>query len=212
MKTLNISQEQILSILDACYTKVLEGIPNMKDCNYMASEYLQKYTTPEKAAHEFAKWQIAKCSTSGFLTSLGGLVTLPIAVPTNLVTVWYVQLRMIATIAIMGGYNPEDDEVQTLAYLCLTGSSITKICREAGVQFANKFTMSMIKKIPGEILKKINQRVAFRFITKAGTTGIINLTKLVPIAGGVVGGAVDFIGTKTIAQKSTNVFIKNKID
>lgn len=212
MKKAIITQEQIMSILDSCYEKAVKGIPNTKTCYDLANEYLNKYPTSKEAAKEFAKWQIAKCTTSGFLTSLGGVITLPVAVPTNLASVWYVQLRMIATIATIAGYDPLDDEVQTLAYLCLTGSSISKICRDAGVQFGNKLTLAMIKKIPGTTLTKINHRVGFRFLTKFGTTGIINLGKLVPLVGGVIGGGIDFVGAQVIAKKSCNVFILGKLD
>lgn len=139
-------------------------------------------------------------------------ITLPVAIPANLASVWYIQLRMIATIAVLAGYDPSDDEVQTMAYVCLTGASVSKICREAGVQFTNKFTISMIKKIPGEVLTKINQKVGQRFITKFGTKGIINLGKMVPFVGGLVGAGFDFVGTSAIAAKSQDVFFKGILD
>lgn len=33
----------------------------------------------------------------------------------------------------------------------------------------------MVKKIPGTVLTKINQKVGFRFLTKFGEKGIINI-------------------------------------
>lgn len=207
-----ITQEQILDALDACYEKAISGLPNTKTCHDLASEYMKKYTDPEKAAKKFANWQIAKCTTSGFVTSLGGLFTLPVAIPTNLASVWYIQLRMIATMAIMAGYDPSDDDVQTLAYVCLTGSSASKIFREAGIEFANRLTLATIKKIPGTALTKINQKVGFRFLTKFGTKGIVNLGKMVPAIGGVVGGGVDLIGTRTIASKAYKLFLLGDMD
>ena len=35
----------------------------------------------------FISWQVAKCGTSGFLTGLGGLITLPVAIPANIASV-----------------------------------------------------------------------------------------------------------------------------
>lgn len=207
-----ITEEQISSALNKCYGMALGGLPKTQSCYELAEHYMEKYEDPNKAASEFVKWQVAKCSTSGFLTSLGGIITMPVAIPANLTSVIYVQLRMIATIAIIGGYNPSDDEVQSLAFLCLTGASMSKVCREAGIKFSTKLTTSMIKKIPGEALKKINQKVAQRFITKFGTTGIINLGKMVPIVGGVVGAGFDFVGTNVIAKKSRQVFLDGIIE
>ena len=94
----------------------------------------------------------------------------------------------------------------------MTGSSASKIFREAGVKFGNKLATNMINKIPGKVLTKINQKVSGRFITKFGTTGFINLGKLVPIAGGIIGGSVDFVGTQIIAKKAYDVFICGEIE
>ena len=207
-----ISPKTILNVLNACYDKAVNGWPTVKSCYDLANEYLKTSTPPRLAARKFIRWQVAKCTTSGFLTSLGGVITLPVAIPANLASVWFVQLRMIATLAVMGGYDPSDDEVQTLAYICLTGSSAAKIFREAGVQFGNKLALKMIKNIPGAALTKINQKVGLRFVTKFGTTGFINLGKMVPVAGGIIGGGVDFVGTQIIAKKAYDVFIRGEIE
>lgn len=69
-----------------------------------------------------------------------------------------------------------------------------------------KLGSSVIKKIPGEVLKKTNQKIGFRFVTKGGTKGIINLTKLVPVLGGVIGGGFDYSSTKIIAARANKVF------
>lgn len=54
-----------------------------------------------------------KCTTSGFFTGFGGLITLPVALPANVTRILYVQMRMIASLAYMAGLNVHDDSVQT---------------------------------------------------------------------------------------------------
>ena len=44
-------------------------------------------------------------------------------------------------------------------------------------------TPAMVKKIPGKTITAINQKVGFRFVTKFGETGIVNLGKVVPVLG-----------------------------
>ncbi len=212
MKKPEISVDQVMDVLNACYGQAVQGIPGTKSCSDLAAEYLARYKQTDKAASALINNQIAKCTVSGFLTSLGGLITLPIAIPANLATVWYMQIRMVGAVAVMAGFDPTDDAVQTLVYLCLTGTSASKICRDAGVKITNKLTQSLINKIPGSVLKAINSKVGFRLITKAGTTGIINLGKMVPLAGGVIGGGFDFVGTRVIADKAVQVFIKGTLD
>lgn len=209
---MEITSDALSTVLDKCYNAALQGVPKTKTCYDLANDYLNKYKTPEKAIDNFIKWQIGKCATSGFVTSLGGIITLPVAMPANLASVWYVQLRMIATIAVISGYDPSDDEIQTLAYICLTGASLSKICREAGIKAGEKFTVRAIQKIPVEIIRKINKITMQRFVTKFGSKGVINLGKMVPLVGGIIGGSFDYVGTKVIAAKAKNLFLLNKAD
>ena len=65
----------------------------------------------------------------------------------------------------------------------------------------------MVKKIPGTALTKINQKVGFRFITKFGSKGLINIGKAVPLVGGIIGGGFDLVETKIIANRAYKLFI-----
>ena len=75
----------------------------------------------------------------------------------------YVQMRMIACLAYMGGYDAESDQVQTLVYACLAGIAVDQILKETGVKFGTKLSLALVEKIPGSVLVKINQKVGFRF-------------------------------------------------
>ncbi len=196
-----------LQILDKIYGYALNGLPNQKSVAELGDEYINKYKDINIAADKFINNQVAKCTTSGFLTNIGGLITLPIAIPANISSVLYIQMRMIATLAYMGGLNPYTDEVQTLCYVALTGKGASDILKQAGVKFGTKFTNNMVTKISGATLVKINQKVGFRFITKFGEKGIINLGKGVPVVGGFIGGGFDFFTTKIIAKTAKNMFI-----
>lgn len=206
------SQEQMMDLLDKCYSVAVNGLPGSKSCEKLAEEYLNKYQDRELAAKKMIDVQVAKCTTSGFVTSLGGLITLPVAIPANVASVLYVQIRMIGTLAVMGGYDLNDDEVQTLVYLSLVKSTITDVCKTAGVKITNKVTMNLLRKLPGTVLTKINQKVGFRLVTKFGEKGVVNLVKIVPVAGGIVGGGVDFIGTKAIGNRAYKTFLLGAIE
>ncbi len=206
-----ITQEQVMAFLDKGYDLALNGLPKFDNCFQFADEYMKKYPKPKEAAENLARWQIMKCTTSGFVTSLGGVITMPITIPANIASVLYIQLRMIAAVAIIGGYNPKDDQVRTFVYMCLVGMSLTDVFKKSAVGIANKIGTGLVKKIPGEVLKKINRRVGCRLLTKFGTKGSVNIAKLVPVLGGVVGGSVDFLSTKTIASRAIKMFVEEKI-
>ena len=207
-----ITQEQIMDVMSKCYQAALDGLPGSKSCEELAREYMDRYKASTIAAKELIKQQLLKCSASGFITGFGGLLTLPVTVPANVASVLYVQMRMIAALAAIGGYDVHSDEVQTLVYLCLVGSSLTDVVKSTGIKIANKVTTNMLKKLPGAVLTKINQKVGFRLLTKFGTKGAVNLVKVIPVAGALVGAGIDYGSTKLIADKAYNAFLLGKIE
>ena len=204
-----ISQEEIMQLLDKLYDQSVQGIAKVSPpIEELANNYLEKDKNIETAAKKFIKYQIAKCTTSGFVSGLGGLITLPVAIPANVGSVMYVQMRMIACTAYMAGFELNSDQTQTFVYACLAGVSVNALVKQAGIKFGLKFTNGLIKKIPGKVLTKINQKVGFRFITKFGSKGIINLGKLVPGVGAVIGGGLDLVETKVISARAYKWFFE----
>ena len=201
-----ITQSKIMEVLDWSYEKAVDGLPGMETAQELANKYLNRYNSTDEAIDKFIKWQQAKCATSGFLTGLGGIITLPVSIPANISSVIYVQTRMVAAIAHMRGFDLKDDQVRTLVYVALTGQAAADILKQAGIKFVTKMSTVLIKKIPFEVIKQINKAVGFRLVTKFGQTGVINLGKGIPFVGGIIGGTVDAVGTSTIGKTAKKVF------
>jgi len=198
-----------MALLATCYEKCLNGVPHVSpSVEELAKDYLSKYSTKQQACKAMLNNQIIKCTTSGFITGFGGIITLPVTVPANIGSVLYVQMRMIACTAYMAGFELNSDQTQTFVYACLAGVSVNKLVKQAGIKFGVKFANGLIKKIPGKVLTKINQKVGFRFITKFGSKGIINLGKLVPGVGAVIGGGLDLVETKAISARAYKWFFE----
>lgn len=204
-----ITQEEIMKLLDSCYGKCLNGVPCVSpSVEEFAKDYLDKHPTKELACKAMIKNQIIKCTTSGFLTGFGGIVTMPVTLPANIGSVLYIQMRMIACTAYMAGFELNSDQTQTFVYACLAGVAVNELVKQASIKFGAKFATGLIKKIPGKVLTKINQKVGFRFITKFGTKGIVNMGKLIPGVGAVVGGGLDLVETKTIGDRAYKWFLE----
>lgn len=205
-----MTQKDIMKILDTCYDKSINGINKISPpIEQFADDYLKKEKDNKKAAKAMLKNQIAKCATSGFITGFGGAITMPITIPANIGSVLYVQMRMIACTAYLAGYDLNSDQVQTFVYACLAGISVNGVVKQMGIKVGTKMTKKVIERIPGKALVKINQRVGFRFITKFGEKGVINLGKLIPGVGAVINGGLDFTETKIIADRAYKMFFKN---
>lgn len=208
----NLTEQQMMEILNTLYIKSIDGIPKVSlPIDDLVKDYLDKNEDVEKAAKSLINNSIVKCGTSGFLTSFGGFATLIAALPANITSVIYVQLRMCCAIAKMARYDIYSDQVQTFIFVCLTGSAMTDILKQAGVKFGEKLGISMIKKIPGKTLTAINKKVGFRFVTKFGEKGIVNLGKVIPVVGGVVGGGFDIASTSVIGKNAYSIFMKGEM-
>ncbi|CAJ0802386.1 hypothetical protein LMG7141_04102 [Ralstonia condita] len=206
-----VTQERIIEVLEWAYDKALTGVPGTDSSFEMAHEYLRHEGTLVDKVNSLIRWQNTKAGAAGFVTGLGGLVTLPVAIPANLASVLFVQIRMVAAIAHMGGHDIKSDKVRTLVLSCLAGDAAMEILRDFGIQLSGKLARIAISKISGSVIKKINQAIGFRLVTKAGSTGLINLTKMVPFVGGVVGGAFDATVTNTIGNVARKIFITSEI-
>lgn len=205
-----ISQKDIFKVLDGVYTNVLNGVGNVSPkVEVFAEDYLKKSKSKEEAVKKMINNQVAKCATSGFITGFGGLITLPISIPANISSVLYVQMRMIAGIAYLAGYDLKSDQVQTLVYACLAGVSVNQIVKKVGIEVSTKVATKTIEKIPGKVMTAINKKIGYRFITKAGKTSTVSLTKVVPVVGAFVGSGLDFFETKVIANRAYKWFFED---
>lgn len=202
-----LTQTKMMQVLDWTYDKAIQGIPGFDSAQELAESYM-KSNDLVACSNSLIRWQNAKTGTTGFVSGLGGVITMPVAIPASVASLLYVQIRMVAAIAHMGGYDLRDDRVRSFVYVCLTGSAAKDIIKEAGINIGTRLTISMIKKIPGTVTTRINQKVGFRLVTKFGSKGVINLGKMVPLVGGVIGGTFDSISTNIVGNVARKTFIE----
>lgn len=196
----------IMAALDWAYDKAVNGIPKLDRAEDLAQNYLVRSQSAEEAIDSLINWQIGKAGIAGFVSNVGGVITLPVAIPANVMSVLWIQIRMVAAIAYIRGFDIRSDQVKTLVLACLAGTSTTDVLKDFGINVGSKLTQQAIAKISGVALRNINRAVGFRLITKAGTTGAINLSKIVPFIGGLVGGSVDATVTRAIGATARNLF------
>lgn len=207
MEKKSLTQATIVKAMDWAYDKAVAGIGGFDSAEDIAADYLKQNGSLRDKANSLIRWQNAKAGTSGFVTGLGGLITLPVTLPANITSVLYVQIRMIAAIAKMGGYDLKDDRVKSLVFCCLVASSASDVLKQTGIAIGNKLALNAIKNISGATLKQINQKVGFKLFTKFGEKGLVNFGKAIPLLGGVVGALFDVFSTNTIGNVARDTFL-----
>ncbi len=205
-----INQGMLMKALDYGYDKAIIGIPGFDSAQEMAEDYMNNGEDEVSNCNSLIRWQISKAGLSGFLTGLGGLITMPVSIPANIASVMYLQIRMVAAIAHIGGYDLKDDRVKSLVYLCMAGNGAKDILKDIGIVIGRKMSEQTIKNISGKTITAINQKVGFRLLTKFGEKGAVNLGKIIPLVGGFIGGTFDSVTTNTIGNIARKTFIEGK--
>lgn len=192
--------ELATAVSDRALNVGVDGFGPWKSSIDVADEALAHHGDPEVAIRKLIAATVRLTATSGFVTGLGGLITLPVALPADLTALWLAQARLAGAIAHLRGYDVRSEEVRSIVMISLVGSTATEALAKAGVEVGTKSAISAIKHVPGKVLIEINKKVGFRLVTKAGTKGVVNLTKLAPVAGGVIGGSVNLVSTRVAGK------------
>jgi len=150
---------------------------------------------------------------SGAVTGIGGLATMPFTIPADMTFFYWQAARMVVAIAILRGYDPDSDEVKSMVAVSLIGVAGSEALAKIGIEIGGRLGVGALKKLPGSVLTKINQKVGFRLVTKFGEKGLVNLWKVIPVVASGIGAGVNVAGMRTIAgySKSNFTAIQSKV-
>lgn len=185
----------------------VEGSKTFKSAEQVAEEALKSTRGDRnKAIKKVIALHARTTGTAGFVTGLGGLATLPVAIPADL-SVYYLQAtRMVGAIAVIQGYDLENEEVKSIILVSLIGAIGTEAVNKLGINVAGKAGVAALKKLPGRALIEINKKVGFRLLTKFGEKGAINLVKVIPVVAGGVGAGINVVGMTAIGKHAQKNF------
>jgi uncharacterized protein (DUF697 family) len=205
-----------LAVLESLSRSAKKGIPSsgIMSAQQLAERYVRddRYQNDDERVDSLIFHESSKNSLQGFITGLGGLITIPVTIPSDIAGSWFLQTRMVTALAIIYGNDPDEEAIQTIIFACILGEQALKVFREPTIKVVEKLTIKEISKIPGKTLTKINQAVGTRLITKFGEKGAINLGKLAPLVGGPINAAFDFFFCYSAGLVAKRVFGPEKAD
>lgn len=146
-------------------------------------------------------------AAGGFVTGIGGFVTMPVSLPVNVVGFYVTATRMVAATAHLRGYDLAQPEVRTAVLLALVGADADDLLAKAGFATPGGYaTRFALRRLPASALMMVNKGVAFRLLTQLGRRGLARLGRAVPFAGGAIGGALDAYLLRRIADAARKEF------
>lgn len=193
-----LEESQVLDLMNWIVDQAVAGVhvagqEILASAESLAASYRtsQTETDVDSAIDGLIRWETGKSFTVGFVAGLGGVLSLPIAIPADMAASWIIQARLVAAIALLRGYRLDDERVRTMILASLVADAVKEVLAEVGIKVGEKVAMRLVQEVPRAALIAVNKAVGFRLLTKFGEKGLIQLSKLVPVAGGLVGGGFD---------------------
>jgi hypothetical protein len=165
----------------------------------------------DKAIHAVIENHVRLAGAQGFLTNIGGLVTMAVTVPTNITGLALIQCRMVAVIAHLRGYDLDDRRTRNAILASLLGEErVLALVRR--------------KKLPGTPMALATapvhdphldnimaNEVAAELVTKvAGKRIATTVGRRLPVVGGLVGMGADGYSTWQIGRYVDREFLPRK--
>jgi hypothetical protein len=161
----------------------------------------------EKAVDAVASSALAWGGAGGFVTGLGGFVTMPVALPANLLEFYVQATRMVAAIAHLRGYDLSEPQLRTAVMLTLVRSDADDVLKKAGmVSPGGRVAAVALARLPASALMMVNKAIGFRLLRSVGEKFLTRLGRGLPVAGGVLGGGLDAFMMSRIATHARSQF------
>lgn len=198
------------SFVHEALRRAIDGVGPLAGAAEAAEKQLQEQDGDvDRAIHEVIENHVRYAGGQGFLTNLGGLVTMAVTVPANITGLALIQCRMVAGIAHLRGYDLDDRRVRNAILATLLGE-------QRVIQLVGR------KKLPGtpmaiatapvpdaEVDKLVTGEVASELISRvAGKRLAVVVSRKVPVVGGVVGAGADGFATWRIGRYADRELLK----
>lgn len=182
------------SLANRLYHQALREVPGLGTPAASAQAFLDAASSPRAAADRVRRRYVVYCTMLGFTCGLPGYASAPVTVPTNIAGVFMLQLHMCAVVAVLGGRDPEEDEIREQSVQCVLEPSTdeseptgwTGLARRVGI--------------------KLGER-GIRFASEQAVRWVGRRTRTLPLVGGVVGGYSDLQSTQAVGRRATDLFL-----
>jgi hypothetical protein len=132
----------------------------------------------------------------GFLTNIGGLVTLTITLPLNVAGLALLQCHLVAGIAHLRGYDLDDPRVRNAVYACMLGEDTVKTLIRKKKLPSSPMAIATAPARDPELDLRLAAEVTGELLTRvAGKRTIAIVGRRTPVIGGGVGAVADGYST-----------------
>ena len=162
---------------------------------------------PEVAVRRLVRRHRWGVTAGGFVTGLGGFITLPILLPTNVVEFYVQATRMVGAIAVVRGYDIEDEEIRVRVLASLLGEESGEVLKNVGLgPITGAAARSVATQLPAGPQSQVASAIGGRLLRRFGLRSVRLFGKAIPGLGAVLGALMDRSQLGRIAKAARKSF------
>jgi hypothetical protein len=201
----SITASFVLQSLD----RAIHGVGPLDGAALAAEKQLdEQHGDVDAAIREVIENNVRLAGAQGFLTNIGGLVTMSVTVPANIAGLALLQCRMVAGIAHLRGYDLHDKRTRNAIMASLLGEErLLGLIKKEKVPGTPMALATAPVHDPNLDLVMANE-VASELLTRiAGKRLATTVGRKVPVVGGLVGAGTDGYATWRIGRYVDREFL-----
>jgi uncharacterized protein (DUF697 family) len=190
----------------------IDGMGKIPSAKQVAAKALERHGGQvDTAIDAIVESHVRLASAQGFVTNLGGLALMPVAIPANLTGVAVLQVRMVAAIAHLRGYDLNDNRVRTALVMCLLGGEQVARFILDGKLPTSPMAVATAPVFDPDLDRRVAEEVVGDLMARIGGKNLaLMVTKRVPLVGGGIGAVVDGFATRQIGKYATGELARRR--
>jgi hypothetical protein len=199
------------NLLRSLLETAITGTSTLPGAKSAAAKHLVKRDSVEDALESLVLTHVGLAGAQGFLTSLGGLPTIAVTLPANIAGLAVVQIRLIASIAHLRGYDIDSRQVRTAMTLCLMGRDGVQRLVDDGILPTTALAIATAPIFDDSLDQLVSEKVLGELVSRiGGRRASLLFARRVPLLGGGVGATMDGLSTVEIGSFAREVFVSRR--
>jgi len=153
------------------------------------------------AVTQVIETHVRLAGAQGFVTNLGGLVTLSVTIPANIAGLALLQCHLVATIAHLRGFELEDPRVRNAIIACMMGEDTVEAMIKDKRLPSTPLGIATAPVHDPALDQVVAKVVTTELVTRVGGKRMVtSVGRRVPLMGGLVGATADGFSTWRIGR------------
>jgi len=195
-------------VFDSVVDRGIQGLPPLASSWELAVNYLQdsRYLSDDRRVEALIRRESRKNALATAVTNLGGVMTLPVAIPANVYASFAYQARLAAAVALVYGHDIRTNRVRVMVGLSLAGRKAVDILKGLGVRFTTMMLERGAAQLSERVLAEVGPNVGLRILAQGGEQLPGLILKSIPVASALVCAAIDWRYCLAVGRVSQGIF------